>query len=69
MISFQVSSDMESGFEEFCCRLSESAHENVQSRQRGIESSVTEALDTFEQIFQILESELANKLPNAKSKA
>lgn len=61
----KLSSDIELGCEEFCRRFLDSACENIQSHQEGIEGSVTGTLASFEQIFPTLESELAKQLTNA----
>lgn len=54
---FKFSSENNSGFKDFCRRLPDFYRENVQSRQRGIEASITEALTPSEQIFQTLDSQ------------
>lgn len=60
-----LSSDISSGFQDLFRHLLDLTPENVQSRQREIRRSVTEALARFEQIFQTLDSELPKKLCNS----
>lgn len=61
---YKLSSDFESGLQDFCCHLMESAREIVQSRQHGLGGSVSGALGLSEQIFQFFKSELSKELPN-----
>lgn len=56
------SSGIQSEFQEFCRCLSNSACDNVQTRQRRIEGSVNEESVLFGQILQTLESALAKQV-------
>lgn len=57
------SSDTKSEFEEFCHCFLDYTRESVQSRQRGIEVSVTEALDSLKDIFRLRNLSLKRGYP------
>lgn len=61
----KLPSDIGSRFREMVRIILESLPGNVQSRQRGIEGSVKEALAPFEQIFQTLKTQPDQKFPNS----
>lgn len=61
---FQFLPGTDSGFQVFCRRLLDSTPGSVQPRQQRVDIPVAETLAHFKHIFQTLESEMANKLPN-----